>query len=309
MIEKQNALNQILKLMTTAHISIDDISFALQGENKNQNKETILSKLLAYLGGVFVLSGIAVYTFLYWKDLDSLSRTFVTLGVGFISYLLAIYSAKYQKWPMFTLPLFLIAALLECLGLTVYLYEYLGPSNTWQYAAMFIFGTLFLQFCLSLIALQRIELMFFSLLFGANFSYAFLNWIHDNGCHCTTLVGLGLLIVLYFIENTRYRNISPFWYFVSSALFFCGFFCWVNKTPFELVYIPVCCVLAYISVLVKSRVLLFMSVLALFGFIGDFTQEYFVGTLGWPLSLIGLGLLLCALSAIAFKINKSYIAK
>jgi hypothetical protein len=65
----------------------------------------------------------------------------------------------------------------------------------------------------------------------------------------------------------------------------------------------------YLSIAVRSRVLLIVSTVAILAYISYFTSEHFLDSLGWPIVLILLGLLLIGLSAAAMRINRRYIAR
>jgi hypothetical protein len=196
---------------------------------------------------------------------------------------------------------------LQGIGLSVFLYEYFQHSNQWELAGMFIFGILLVQNIFTFFGLKRTELLFFSLLFGTCFMFAFLEWLKVSHNQAATIVGLSLLTIVSMLEYTRYSSTSPFWYLVSSSIFLCGLFDLVEKTYFEFVFLLVSCFLVYLSVWKKSRMLLLVSTSAIFCYITYFTAQHFLNSIGWPMALIGLGLLLFALSAVAYKINKYYI--
>jgi hypothetical protein len=101
---------------------------------------------------------------------------------------------------------------------------------------------------------------------------------------------------------------NPFWYLAGSAVFFSGLFELVEGTPVELVFLACACGGVFLSTWVRSRALLFVSTVAILGYIGYFTAEHFRDSLGWPLVLILLGLAFIALSAIAMRINRRYIS-
>ena len=63
------------------------------------------------------------------------------------------------------------------------------------------------------------------------------------------------------------------------------------------------------SLRLKSRSLLILGIIFLMAFIIKITGEYFTNTLGWPLSLVIIGLCLIALGYLAVSLNKKYFAK
>src|SRR5687767_3498815 len=51
---------------------------------------SIVLRVFYYLGGTLVFAGLGIYTQTVWSDLNSLQRVLITLGPGFVAYLLGI---------------------------------------------------------------------------------------------------------------------------------------------------------------------------------------------------------------------------
>ena len=66
--------------------------------------------------------------------------------------------------------------------------------------------------------------------------------------------------------------------------------------------------LMYLSVVIASRTLLFVSVITLLGYLVSFTKTYFADAVGWPIALIGLGLALILISSYAVKLGQKITA-
>jgi uncharacterized membrane protein YjjB (DUF3815 family) len=81
----------------------------------------------------------------------------------------------------------------------------------------------------------------------------------------------------------------------------------VQHTPLELSFVVVACGMVFLSTYVRSRSILIVATLGLLGYIGYFTAQRFVNVVGWPLALIGFGLAMIALSAVAVAISRRYI--
>ena len=78
-------------------------------------------------------------------------------------------------------------------------------------------------------------------------------------------------------------------YLIGSALAYSGLFDLLRQTPVELLYFAVTAAMLYACVRLQSRALLLTTVLAMLGFIGYFTARHFVDSLGWPISLVLMG--------------------
>ena len=60
----------------------------------------------------------------------------------------------------------------------------------------------------------------------------------------------------------------------------------------------------YACVRLQSRALLLTTVLAMLGFIGYLTAEHFVDSLGWPISLILMGVAFIGVATLAMRIKR-----
>jgi hypothetical protein len=91
MSDKQDALVEVVDLITRHGLTIDEVSAALKGEPafKAARSGGILSRLFAYIGGTFVIVGLAIYIGMQWDDLDSPGRVMVTLGPGFCMFVVS----------------------------------------------------------------------------------------------------------------------------------------------------------------------------------------------------------------------------
>ena len=80
-------------------------------------------------------------------------------------------------------------------------------------------------------------------------------------------------------------------------------------TPAEIVFVAAAAGLVYLSVVVHSRTVLFVATAGLLAYTAWFTGEHFADSLGWPLALVMLGLLMMAVSALAFRIDRDYVQR
>ena len=63
----------------------------------------------------------------------------------------------------------------------------------------------------------------------------------------------------------------------------------------------------YTCVLLQSRALLLTTVIAMLGYIGYFTAQHFVDSLGWPISLVLMGVAFMGVSALAMRVKRQYV--
>lgn len=304
MVTKQEAIAQIIRIMQEQSIQLSEIkeSLAIKTETK---QSSIFKKFFAYVGAIFILSGLGIYVGQHWLEMNSAARIIITLGTGIVFYILALSATKDMRYSKAATPLFLLAALFEATGMFVTIHELFPLGNDPRYAELIVFGTLFLQQLLTFLNLQRTVLVFITLIFGFAFIAVTFDIMALKSAHISIVIGLSLLLISFGLAKTPHASITPFWYFVGSVIFLCGFFDIIRNTPFEILYLGVSIFMIYVSTLVRSRMLLFTSAIAMVAYIGYFTTKHFVGSIGWPLALIFFGFILLGISAITVKIGKT----
>jgi Predicted membrane protein (DUF2157) len=120
------------------------------------------------------------------------------------------------------------------------------------------------------------------------------------------VAGLTLFSLGYGMRHAEEDKLAGLGFFFGSALFYSGLFDAVHHTPLELLYFAVAVALMYGSALLHSRALLATSVLALLGFIGYYTSEYFMNSASWPIALIIMGIAFLGVGSMAVKIKRKY---
>jgi hypothetical protein len=91
---------------------------------------------------------------------------------------------------------------------------------------------------------------------------------------------------------------------IGSALAYTGLFDLVHKTPVELLYFAVTASMLYGCVLLQSRALLLTTVIAMLSYIGYFTAQHFVDSLGWPISLVLMGVAFIGVGTLALRVKR-----
>ena len=306
--QKEEALQDIVSLAKHHSISLDDISNALANANTPANKpdSSILTKLFGYIGGIFLFAGIGVFISMYWDDFGSAARVIVTLGTGLAAFIMALACLSDKRYERAATPLFLIAALLQSMGILVMLNEYSSGGDA-RHGLLFMAIYMLIQQGAAFWAKQRTVLAFSAILFGCIF-FANLFDIWDmNEKLIGIVMGISITCVTYALNQSRHMAIAPFWYFVGAVIFMWSLFETVEKTPFEIVYLGFAAALIFLSTLVRSRALLAVGTLSMLAYIGYFTAKHFANTLGWPIALVIIGVALIGFSAFALKLNNKYI--
>ena len=93
---REEAIRAIVEIAENHDLKAEDIAAALQSPDQPTEKSraaSVLTRITAYLGGVFVLAGIVLVIGMQWDLFSSAVRVLITLGVGFALYLFGKASA------------------------------------------------------------------------------------------------------------------------------------------------------------------------------------------------------------------------
>lgn len=305
MTSRAEALREIVEIATRHRIQADEIVRELgqaDSQDPAERSSGILARILAYLGGVFVLAGIAIFIGMQWDQFGSAARVLVTLGVGFAVFLFALATMADTRFSRVTTPLLLIAALLQPTGIVVMLNEYSRGGDP-EHGLLFMCAVLFVQQFLTFLATRRTVLLFTSLFFGAAGFGTLGDILHIDLEIVALALGIGLTLFSYVIDKTEHRVITPFWYLAGSVFFLYGAFDVLEGSVLEILYFGIAAGFMYLGTVVRSRTLLFSSVIALMAFTGYFFRDSLANAFG----LIIMGFLLIGLSALAMGLNRKYI--
>lgn len=305
---KEDALHDIISLAKHNNISLDEIKNAIEAAPVFASKpsSSVLSKLLGYIGGIFVFAGIGVFISMYWDDFGSAARVIVTLGTGFVAFIMALVCLYDKKYERAATPLFLIAALLQPTGILVMLQEYSSGGDAHD-GLLFMAGFMLIQQGATLWAKRRTVLAFSAILFGCIFFTTLFDLWDLNQKLIGIVIGASILCLAYALQQSKHLAIAPFWYLVGAIILMWSVFEAVENTPFELIYLGLAALLIFLSTNVRSRTLLTVGTLAMLGYIGYYTAKHFANTLGWPIALVIIGIALIGTSALAVRLNNKYI--
>ena len=303
---KKQALQEIKSIAIKNDINITEIINFLNEKN-HKEKNYLAQKFLSYMSGIFVFAGICIYVALVWNDLNTLAKIIITLGTGVIAYIISIISFCNDKYKQITAPFLLISACLEPSGLFIILNEYFSITSNSIWLIVIISSVLFIQYIMTFIKFNITTSLFLSITFAITFFISISDVINIPYNLANFSLGISLMCISYSISKTNHKNLSPFYYLIASLFIFISAFDAVDKTIFELSFLCLSIIMVYISINLNSKTLLFTSACSLISFLGYYTAEYFVDSLGWPIMLIIIGLTFFAVSSATLKINKKYL--
>ena len=310
---REKILRELVDTARAHGIGIEEISDAFdryptsESPASDDGKATILTRVLAYLGGTFVFAGLGVFIAMNWESMNFAAQVVITLGSGLAAFIMALIAAKDERYEKAAAPLFLIAAVLQPIGILVIFAEFY-KGNEWELVSMATSGAMAAQQVLALILTQRTTVLFTALVFAVVFVLTLFSYIGVSYEFTALALGGSLLSLSVGLDQTRHSGVTPFWYLVGSMSLLYGVFSLIERTPIEVAFLAVAAALVYLSTVVRSRTLLFVGTLAILSYIGYFSAEHFVQSIGWPIALVLFGLLLIGLSATALRINRNYIS-
>jgi hypothetical protein len=308
MTARHDALVEVVDTIRRHNLTLDEIGRALQGDTDyaEATSSGILTRVLGYIGGILIFCGIGVFTAMQWESMSAVARVLVTLGIGFCAFIMAVVTARDERFERAATPLFLVAALLEPTGILVMLREFSQGGDP-AYGVLFMHGVMLLQQGLCFVALRRTVLAFTSLVFGVGFFALAFDLLSVGDTMIGLVLGFALLCIGWSIDRSVHKALAPITYLAGSVAFLAALFDLVEDTPFEVLFLGISCGLIFLSTVARSRMLLFVGTLATISFIGYFSGKYFEHALGWPLILMLMGVVLIGLSALAVRLNRKYI--
>lgn len=119
------------------------------------------------------------------------------------------------------------------------------------------------------------------------------------------LTGMSLISAAYGMHKSdQYPRLSGLGYFVGSVMAYSGLFDLVGNTSYELAYLAMTASMLYACVVLQSRALLFTTVVAMLGFIGFYSAKHFANSLGWPVTLVLMGIAFLAVGTVALRVKR-----
>lgn len=302
---RADALEDIRLLARTHGLTLEDIRVALEAQPlpPEQKSASILTRLFSYLGGAFIFAGLGLLISLVWDDIGGLQRVLITLGSGLVAFVLGMSASRDPRFERAATPLFLMAALLQPAGMFVFLDEYVPPTGNPLMASMAVFLIMTLQQAAAFVALQRTSLLFFSLVFFYATLFLLFEIIEIPRDLVAFVTGISMLCLASWVDRSPHRILSPVGYFFGTGLLLSGAYALLEFMPMAL-YLGVNVFMIYLSLHLRSRMVLLVSIVALLAYLSWYAHVYFAGAVGWPIALIVLGFIFLGVGALAVRLSR-----
>jgi len=285
----------------------------VDGVKKHSNFS--ITKMLYVLGAAIVVIGIVFFVAQIWDDIGSFGRISITLGLGLIFAVMGSVLLK-QKPEDNIGPIFhAIGGLLIPGGAMVTLTELnVDMISLWPIATTF--GAISVFYLLLASRHKHVVLTLFAMASGTAFIYTAFEAVVDGQfynhgdlyAYLTILVGTSYLLFAYAFRGGWNNGLVNILQLFGSACFLGAAFSQIFDSVFlQILYFFVVFGGLFLSVYMKSRGILAVSTFFLIAHVSFITGEYFADSLGWPISLVILGLAFIGLGYASITINKKYI--
>lgn len=151
---------------------------------------------------------------------------------------------------------------------------------------------------------RRSALLFLALVFWSAFLATAMDWFGWNEEAIGVVLGISTLSLSWGIGRTAHTVITPFWYLVGGAFLLAVWWSLTEGTSMDLSTLGLSAALIWTSIRAASRSPLFVSVVGLLSYLSYFAYEYFADVIGWPISLILLGLVMIGVRGWAMKAGR-----
>ncbi len=271
---QQDGLRQIVSTMEDNSLSPADVKKSYNDHKKttkaaNQehpSKSDLILRLFAYLGGTLVFAGLCVFIETIWNDIGSLPRVIITFGSGFTAYLCSLAFASDQRFKKAATPANILAFILQPIGLFVLLDEYAKGDDA-ALGSMFVFGPLMLQQAFTFVKFRAPSQLLFALLYLIGFSGSVVEYLDIDRGFASLAFGSFLLLVTIDMQlKSKFKDLTPFFFVISTLLFFAGVYYYVGRTVYDPVALSLILALLGFAVIKESETLCALSIVYMAGY-------------------------------------------
>jgi len=328
--EKKELLNAIKSGLKNKTITPDDLS-KIVGENSSNtgiqpasqpfslNINNIARDIIYYLGGFVMLVGIYLAIIELWSDLGEIGQVASTLGVGIVLGVIAYFVLRTKKTTLYY-GLFLVSEVLIAIGLIV-LTEILGFAP-YEFSGLVIAFIAIIMMLLNIGMFRFLDKSMFIVYGVFSFAIAYISMTGYIGSEIINLnytteadwfkinfmvLGLIILGMGYITTKLKYTLQSQIYYFIGTFLTL-SMVIFTQSYEEEIQYLydwvfPIAATgFVVLSVLIKSRAILISTSIMIALYVIYISTEYFYDSLGSAISLIVAGILIMAVSFVAFEL-------
>ena len=301
---RAQALSEILRLMQAYGITLPELGAS--GEAVPERKAGFnLQALLGYLGAAFIFAGIGTYIGMQWDGLTSFSRVALSFGSGLVILVLGLMALRDARLGRLVTPFLSIGAFLQTTGLFIFLTEYATGGNVYV-GQMGVFGVMAAQMALLFFARRLTVLAFWAVLLFMGFAQAAMMFVGVPADWVGLTLGVSGILIAAQLDKTAHRGIVPLVLFFAGSCVGIASFEILDVGLADLLLVGVSGGLVWAAVALSSRVLLSIGLFHFLWAMADYTRHYFKDIVGWPVSLILMGVVFIVVSVKAIRLGQRF---
>lgn len=317
--DKTQILSLLQEKIKEGIITPDDLQRVMHEEQESKQAHVTrnITNIFYIIGALIILIGAIILTVQNWHDIGFAGRILVTFGISLATYLPSLFLRDSMN-RILSQVLFLISAILAPIGIIVLFIEFDMKFGSLEQtlsalALCFVFSIAFLY-------TKRNILVIISMFFATWGYYALLGHLFSMTADLTKLATMILGVSYIFlaryyqerlasadsVERKERRSVENILYGIGTigilapSIFIGGIF--------DLFAIALIFAAFYASVFVKSKAMLIFAAIFLITYVIKITGEYFVDSVGWPLSLIVIGFLIIGIGYGTLYLNRKYLS-
>ncbi|MCG8414443.1 MAG: DUF2157 domain-containing protein [Pseudomonadales bacterium] len=312
----EELLAELRTRLNNGEISHAQLQAALKLEQPNSSglsSATLITRLLFIIGAIFITLGVIYLVSQLWDDLGTFGRITITLGLG------VVFSGV-GSWFLIQEPERDIGNVFHGIGgfmvpggALVTLDE-MGTSFDTSWPVTLTIGMVFCFYLLLTWYHRKVLLNFFCFANGTALAYLLLDSLvptadGDLYDYLTMCIGASYIIYAHlFREDWNARLVPLLLFFGPIGFYGAGFAQIFDTILMEMLYPFLAFGGMVLAVsLLRSRLALSISTLAVIAYIIYFTAEYFADSIGWPVALILLGFAIIGIGYISINLNRKYL--
>lgn len=322
--KKKEFLQLVTDRAADQSVSIEEIYDAYEKGLPKEFQSAIsfsIPNVLSFLGGGIIVLGLTILTVNNWVELTDAFKIFVTLGIAVALHIVWGLGKLWDKIPVLRYVSLFASGILYPTGLVISLnIASLTTSNFEK--ALIVTGVSGLIYLASLILERHPLLAFYSITNLTLFFYSLLAYVLNSLDSAFTtrelttylqvfpiVIGTSHLLLANWIQNSSIKRIIPPLLNIAATLqIYIGLFALTFRYEWLDFVFPIILLGGYIlSVRINNRIILLGSALFTFMIIFKITAERFSQSLGWPISLVIIGLSLILIGSGTYYIKKKFV--
>lgn len=320
--DKKQALQSLQEQIKQNNLSKEEVLSLFEEGGEKETNSSKLINILYGIGSIIAIIGVVILIAENWDTIGFLGRVLVTMGLAILTYLIG-FKLKGEKHRNISQVMFAISAALSPLGIYVILRE-ISDSKSWL-VQVIIALSLAAIFALTRKKTQRnilavAVMAYLSWAYFVAFGELYNNYsIYSDEIIKSAVALWGVFLIGVGVMHTKLcpptSNLDLREKESINQLFY-GFGTLMILIPsistdgiFDLITLILVLGGFYLSIFLKSRAMLVFSALFLVGHIIKLTGEYFVDSVGWPVSLIAMGFIVIGIGYGTFRINRKYLSR